>query len=115
MPGSGRPGDPVCFAIGFGIVTIAGLFLHQFWAGAAIGLVLGGTLALIREDAKRNYRRPADPLWFLIGLVIGSSPAIYLHHAGLSWKLSLLLGLPLGALVGAISGTARADMHRNNR
>lgn len=53
MRGSGRPGDPVCFAIGFGIVTIAGLFLHQFWAGAAIGLVLGGTLALIREDAKR--------------------------------------------------------------
>ena len=54
MPGTGRPGDPLWFAIGFGGGVIFGICVHQIWAGLAMGVVVGVALALIREDAKRK-------------------------------------------------------------
>ena len=75
MPGAGRPGDPLWFAIGFAIGILPGFYFHQVGLGAVLGLVLGGTLGLIRADATKNYRRPADPLWFATGLFIGILPA----------------------------------------
>jgi hypothetical protein len=110
MPGAGRPGDPVWLAIGMVIGIVPGIYFHQLWAGLAIGFVLGGALALIRADAKRNYTRPADPLWFAIGLAVGVLGGIGLHYMGLGWKLGIGLGLALGLTLGAVMGTIRADL-----
>ena len=54
MPGAGRPGDPLWFAIGFAIGFLPGLYYHQIGLGVALGLTLGAAFALIREDRKRK-------------------------------------------------------------
>jgi len=105
----GRPGDPLWTAIGFLIGVIAGICLHQLWAGVGIGMALGVAFGLISEDRKRGYRRPADPLWFVIGVSVGLVAGVILHYLGLSWGLGLGLGLALVLFLGAVAGTARAD------
>src|SRR5439155_17699897 len=67
MPGAGggRPADPLWSAIGFAIGVIPGIYFHQVGAGLGIGIALGGAFGLMRADAKRGYKRPADPLWFV--------------------------------------------------
>jgi len=112
MPGQGRPGDPLWTAIGFLIGVIPGVVFHQVGLGLCLGLVLGGAFGLIREDLKRGYRRPADPLWFVIGLTIGLAGGVCLHYLGLSWRMGIGLGLALGLVLGAVAGTIRADRRR---
>ena len=111
MPGTGRPADPLWFAIGFVFGAIPGIYFHQLVASLGIGLAVGVAFGLIRADAKRGYTRPADPLWFTIGLGIGLLGGLWLHHFGLGWLLGMGLGLAFGLLLGAFLGTARAD-HR---
>ena len=113
MPGVGRPGDPLWFAIGFAIGVIPGIYFHQFGVGLALGIVLGGAFGLIREDIRTDNRRPASPLWFVIGLGIGVLVGLYLWHLGLGWKLGIGLGVALGAFLGAVMGTDREDIRRN--
>jgi len=113
MPGAGRPGDPLWFAIGFVLGAIPGIYFHQLVAALGVGFALGVALALIRGDAKRGYTRPTDPLWFAIGLAIGLLGGLWLHYLGLSWPLGMGLGLALGLFFGAFLGTARADHLRN--
>ncbi|MGB6385403.1 MAG: hypothetical protein WBD25_08260 [Terriglobales bacterium] len=115
MPGAGRPGDPFWAAIGFAIGVIPGIYFHQIGLGLALGIVLGGAFGLIREDIRTNNRRPADPLWFVIGLVIGILGGLYLYHLGLTLRLGISLGVALGVFLGAVMGTARSDARRNLR
>lgn len=112
MPGAGRPADPLWSAIGFLVGIIPGIYLHQLGMGVALGIVLGGALGLIREDRRRGYHRPADPLWFAIGLFVGLGAGVFLHFLGLTWRLALGLGLALGLLLGAVAGTIRGDRRR---
>jgi O-antigen/teichoic acid export membrane protein len=112
MPGAGRPGDPLWTAIGFMIGIVPGIYFHQIGAALGIGIALGVALGLIREDRRRGYRRPADPLWFCIGLLIGLGAGVCLHFLGLRWFPSLALGLALGLVFGAVAGTIRADRRR---
>ena len=112
MPGAGRPADPFWVAVGFAIGVVPGIYFHQLGAGFGIGIALGGALGLIREDMRRGYRRPADPLWFAIGLAIGLLGGVGLHYLGLGWKLGIGLGLALGLFLGAAMGTIRADLRR---
>jgi hypothetical protein len=113
MPGVGRPGDPLWAAIGFAIGVIPGIYFHQIGLGTALGIALAVAFGLIREDIRNNNRRPADPLWFAIGPVIGILGGLYLWHLGLGWKLGIGLGAALGACLGAVMGTARADIRRS--
>ena len=115
MPGTGgvgRPADPLWTAIGLAIGVIPGIYFHQISAGLGIGVALGVALGRIREDKRRGYSRPADPLWFAIGLVIGLGGGVWVHYLGLTWALSILLGLALGVVFGAVAGTIRADRRR---
>ena len=112
MPGQGRPGDPLWFAIGVIICIIPGIYFHQLGLGLTLGFVVGGALGLMREDKRRGYRRPVDPLWFVIGLLIGLAAGVCLHFLGLTWRLGLGLGLALGLFLGAVAGTIRADRRR---
>jgi hypothetical protein len=112
MPGVGRRGDPLWFAIGLVLGVVPGIYFHQIGPGLALGFVLGGALSLIRADARNGYRRPADPLWFLIGLAVGVIVGIWLHYLGLSWTLGIGLGIALGLFLGAVVGTIRADQKR---
>ena len=112
MPGQGRPADPFWTAVGLASGVIPGIYFHQIGAGLGIGVALGVALGLIREDRRRGYRRHADPLWFCIGLLIGLGGGVWLHFLGLTWPLSILLGLALGAVFGAVAGTIRADRRR---
>jgi len=112
MPGQGKPGDPLWFAIGLVSGVIPGLYFHQIWAGVAVGLVLGGAFGLIREDKRRGLHRPADPLRFGVGFLIGFTIGISLRFLGLSWGLSIFAGAALGVVFGAVAGTARADRRR---
>jgi small basic protein len=91
------------------------MFLHQLGLGLALGIVLGGAFGLIREDMRRGYRRPADPLWFLIGLASGLLVGVGLHYLGLTWRFGLGLGLALGLVFGAVAGTIRADIRASSR
>jgi hypothetical protein len=109
MPGQGRPADPLWFAIGMIICIIPGIGFHQLGLGITFGFVVGGALGLIREDKRRGYHRPADPLWFAIGLLIGLAVGVSLHFLGLTWRLGLGLGFALGVFLGAVAGTIRAD------
>jgi hypothetical protein len=113
MPGQGRPGDPLWFAIGFLLGVIPGVYFHQLGAGLGIGFALGVAFGLIREDRRRGNRRPADPLWFAIGLGVGLAGGVWLHYLGLTWSLGLGLGLVLGLFLGAVLGTIRADRRRD--
>ena len=117
MPGflGGRSGDPLWAAIGFAIGVIPGIYFHQIGAGLGIGFALGVAFGLIREDIRNNNRRPADPLWFVIGLGIGMLGGLYLYHLGLTLKLGIGLGIAIGVVLGATMGTIRADLHRNQR
>jgi hypothetical protein len=112
MPGAGRPADPLWTAIGLLLGIISGIYFHQIWAGVAIGFVLGGALGLIREDRRRGYHSPADPLWSGIGLLVGLGAGFGLHFLGLTWRLGLGLGLALGLFLGAVAGTVRTDWRR---
>jgi hypothetical protein len=109
IPGQGRPADPLWFAFGLALGVLPGIYFHQRWAGAAIGLVLGGALGLIRRDKRSGYRRPADPIWFLAGVLFGLASGVALHFLGLAWPLGLGLGAVLGLFLGAVAGTIRAD------
>jgi hypothetical protein len=91
---------------------IPGIYFHQLGMGVALGIVLGGAFGLIREDRRRGYRRPVDPLWFGIGLLTGLGAGVCLHFLGLSWELGLALGLAFGLFLGAVAGTIRADQRR---
>jgi hypothetical protein len=113
MPGAGRPADSLWFAIGFAIGIAPGTYFHQLGFGVCLGLVLGGAVGLIRADIKNKYTRPADPLWFAIGLAIGLLAGLWLHYLGLAWRLGVGLGLALGLFLGAVLGTIRADLRRN--
>ena len=113
MPGIGRPVNPVWLGVGAVIGAVLGIYLHQLWAGLAIGAVLAGALSLIREDARRGYRRPFDHVWFVFGLAIGLIGGVGLHYLGLDWKLGLGLGLAAGLFIGAAVGTIREDTRRN--
>jgi hypothetical protein len=112
MRGAGRPADPLWTGIGFLVGIIPGIYFHQWGAGTAVGIVLGGALGLVREDKRRGYRRPANPLWFAIGFLIGFALGISLHALGLTLGLSIFLGVALGVVFGALAGTARADRRR---
>ena len=113
MPGGGgRPADPIWFATGFLIGVIPGIYLHQLGLGLAIGMALGGALGLIREDMRRGYRRPGDPLWFCGGLTVGLGVGVWLHYLGLSWRMGLGLGFAVGLFLGAVAGTIGADRGR---
>src|SRR5271169_2266229 len=112
MPGQGRPGDPLWFAIGFLLGAVPGIYFHQVGAGVGFGLALGVAFGLIREDRRRGIRRPADPLWFAIGFVIGLLCGVGLHYLGLTWNFGVGLGLALGLVFGAVAGTIRADRRR---
>ena len=112
MPGQGRPADPLWTAVGLALGVIPGIYFHQIGAGLGIGIALGAALGLIREDKRRGYHRPADPLWFAIGLLIGLAAGVWLHFLGLTWRLGLGLGLALGCFLGAVAGTIRADRRR---
>ena len=113
MPGAGRPGDPLWFAIGFAIGIAPGIYFHQLGLGVGLGLVLGGTFGLVRADIKNKYTRPVDPLWFAIALAIGLLAGLWLRYLGLGWRLGIGLGLALGFVLGAVLGTVRADHRRN--
>jgi asparagine N-glycosylation enzyme membrane subunit Stt3 len=112
MPGVGRRADPRWAAIGFVIGAIPGIYFHQVAAGLGIGMALGVAFGLIREDIRNKNTRPADPLWFLVGLLIGILGGVYLYHVGLGLGLSLGLGIALGVMLGAVTGTVRADLRR---
>jgi len=113
MPGHGRAGDPLWTAIGFVIGASSGLIFHQWGLASCLGLVLGVTFGLVRADRSRGYQRPADPLWFLIGLAIGLGGGIWMHYLGLSWVMGIGLGLVLGLVLGVVAGTIRADRRRS--
>lgn len=112
MPGAGRPADPLWTSIGFLIGIIPGIYFHQLGMGVALGIVLGGALGLIREDRRRGYHRPIDPLWLCIGVLVGLGAGFGLHFLGFTWRLGLGLGLALGLFLGAVAGTVRADRRR---
>jgi len=109
----GRPIDLLWFAIGFVVGVTPGIYFHQPGLGLALGFVIGSGLGLIREDKRRGYRRPANPLWFCAGLALGLAAGIGLHYLGLTWGLGLGLGFALGLVFGAVAGTIRADRHRS--
>ena len=88
MPGGGRPADPLWSAIGFAIGIAPGIYFHQLGLGVGLGIVLAGAFGLVRADIKNKYTRPADPLWFAIGLAIGILGGLWLHFLGLGWDLA---------------------------
>ena len=112
MPGGGRTADPLWSAIGFAIGIAPGIYFHQLGLGVGLGIVLAGAFGLVRADIKNKYTRPADPLWFAIGLAIGILGGLWLHFLGLGWGLGIGLGLVLGLVLGAVLGTIRADLER---